>query len=154
MTDTTAAGADLGAAQPAAPAPAPAMSYVEAEARKAEILNNPEARDKLLQGDVELTQTWRRIQEGLAYKPPPPTDPANVEQMIDHLRSRADISEEVANQIRQGRPVTAYERSLAEQRKQQCFRDKEWVRRYLDGGRSESTELALLTVVLAAPIRG
>jgi hypothetical protein len=74
--------------------------------------------------------------------------------MIDHARSRADISEEVAQQIREGRPVSQTERRLAEQHKEKLFRDKAWIARYLDGGRAEATELMLVNIVLAAPVRG
>jgi hypothetical protein len=68
----TNATADLGMADVSAPQ-APAFSYDEAVSRKDQILNDPQARDRLMQGDVEMTQTWRSIQQALAYGTPPKT---------------------------------------------------------------------------------
>ena len=68
--------------------------------------------------------------------------------MIDHLRERANISDQVANQIRQNLPISA-----PEQLKDRLFRDREWVKRYLDGGIQEAETMALINVNLSLPVR-
>jgi len=57
---------------------------------------------------------------------------------------RMHAAQEHMGCIRTDMPVSPHERKLAEQRKEQMFRDKGWVQRYFDGGRKEATELMLV----------
>jgi hypothetical protein len=75
------------------------------------------------------------------------------ESQIDDLRMRAAISEEVAQQVREGRPVTAAEKRWANEERDRLFADDEWVKRWRSGGRQERSELALLQIVRSAALK-
>lgn len=110
MTDTPAGNTDPGVA---APTPsAPEMPYDEALSRKQERLADPVWRDKYYNGDVECRAEMDRIVRGLTPKQSV-TDPASIEDLIDTWRSRADIPESVADQIRTQMPVSPSERKFA-----------------------------------------
>ena len=92
--------------------------------------------------------------QALTPKTPMPSDPSSVEQAIDFLRERADIPEQVADQLRKNMPVSAQEYRLAEQLKGKLFRDRSWVKKYLDGDREAATQIALVNVILSSRVVG
>jgi hypothetical protein len=154
MSDQSASN-DLGL-QPA-PAPAvpivPDMSFDDAMLAKSQRLADPAWRDKYVAGDVGCKAEMDALMQALTPKRPQPTDPTSAEQAIDFLRERADIPENVADQIRNNEPVTFQERRLAEQMRAKLFRDKSWVQRYLDGDREAATQIALINVILSSRVK-
>jgi hypothetical protein len=101
-----------------------------------------------MKGGIAEKAEMDHLMAALSPRQPMPSDPSSVEQVIDHLRERANISEQVANQIRQNLPISA-----PEQLKDRLFRDREWVKRYLDGGIQEAETMALINVNLSLPVR-
>jgi hypothetical protein len=75
------------------------------------------------------------------------------EQSIDYLRSRADLSDEVAEMIRQDTPVEPHERRRAEQERSKLFADQDFIKMYLAGNREAVTRLTLVNVILARPVK-
>jgi hypothetical protein len=61
-------------------------------------------------------------------------------------------AEQVADQIRKNMPVTATEKRLASQLRDKLFKDKQWVREYLDGSRKCATELEHINIILASRV--
>ena len=153
MTDnpTNAAGGDLpGAPQPSID-PLPAISYSEAESRKAELFANEEWRNAFFSGSVEAKREWDQIVRGLAAPPPAPAN--EREAIVEHLRQHADITEAVADEIRSDRASTPWEHQRALQRRDQLFRDEAWVERYNRGDGRAQTEVALINLILSRRIR-
>jgi hypothetical protein len=74
------------------------------------------------------------------------------EQVIDHLRTAADIPDPVADMIRQDTPVSAQERHLAEQERGRLLADPEFVKAWLGGRREARTHMALVDVILAGQV--
>jgi hypothetical protein len=154
MTDPAPTTAqDLGIAPAPAPtAPAtpvvPNMSYDDAPVAKSQRMADPGWRGRYMKGGIAEKAEMDHLMAALSPRQPMPSDPSSVEQVIDHLRERANISEQVANQIRQNLPISA-----PEQLKDRLFRDREWVKRYLDGGIQEAETMALINVNLSLPVR-
>jgi hypothetical protein len=159
MTDnpTDTAAGTLGALpdKPFSPAaPAPAMSFQEAESRKAEMFGNQEWVDKYMSGDIEARAQYDAVIRSLAFgRQPPPSDPRSVDQLEEWARSQADVSEAVIEQIRTGPPITPLERRLAIQRREARFADPEFVQAYLDGNPAARKEVLLLSVILSSRVR-
>ena len=84
--------------------PLPAISYSEAESRKAELFANDEWRTKYLSGDVEATRQYHQIVQGLTTPPVVPTD--EREQILDELRRHAHIPPEVTEEVLSNRAST------------------------------------------------
>ena len=154
MTDPAPTTAqDLGIAPAPAPtAPAtpvvPNMSYDDAPVAKSQRMADPGWRGRYMKGGIAEKAEMDHLMAALSPRQPMPSDPSSVEQVIDHLRERANISEQVANQIRQNLPISA-----PEQLKDRLFRGREWVKRYLDGGIQEAETMALINVNLSLPVR-
>jgi hypothetical protein len=109
---------------------------------------DPGWRRRYMKGGIAEKAEMDHLTAALSPRQLMPSDPSSVEQVIDHLRERANISEQVANQIRQNLPISA-----PEQLKDRLFRDREWVKRYLDGGIQEAETMALINVNLSLPVR-
>jgi hypothetical protein len=63
------------------------------------------------------------------------------------------VPEDVLAQQRARTPVTQQEYDLAMHRKNALMQDKEWVKRYLDGGVNEKREFATLHIILGSNIK-
>jgi hypothetical protein len=119
MTDQPASVAnDLGlttpTAQPSTTPVVPDMSFDDALLAKNQRMADPAWRDKYLAGDVGAKAEMDALVQALTPKQPMPSDPSSVEQAIDFLRERADIPEQVADQLRKNMPVSAQEYRLAQ----------------------------------------
>jgi hypothetical protein len=130
------------------------MSYDDAALAKAQRLGDPAWRDRYMAGGIAEKAEMDALVQALTPKAPLPSDPTSVETAIDHLRAHADIPEEVAQQLRDNKPVSIAEYRLAEQMKVKLFRDKAWVQRYLDDDRQAATEIALVNIILSSKVAG
>jgi hypothetical protein len=131
----------------------PQMSPEAATSKKNELFANQEWRNKYYNGDATARSEMDAIVRALTPAQPAPADPSSREQFIDWIRNYAEISEEVAEQIRSDRPVSAHEHRLAQQRKETMMRDKEWCKLYLDNDRDARTEMALVNIILSSRVR-
>jgi hypothetical protein len=154
-TDAARVDLDVHPTAPFSPTPAaPTMTWSEAESRKQAMLASAEFRDKLLAGDITSKQEWDNVIQALAYgKVPEPAAPDSPDGLIEWVRNVADVSEDVIEEIRTGRPVTSHERRLAVQRKESRLSDPVFRDAYLNGDPSAKREILLLSVILASPVR-
>jgi hypothetical protein len=156
MTDTPGidAGAGAGAAADATPAP---MTKEVAESRYNEILSgaDKEWTTRYLNGGLVERAEMDRITK--AISPPPVavrTDTVSMDQHVAAFKEWAgEISPEIEAELREQRPVSPREHSLAKQRKAERMSDRQWVVKYLDGGRAEAREMALLNLILSSRVR-
>jgi hypothetical protein len=130
----------------------PTMSVAEAQSRKAELYNNKEWRDRYFNGDVTARNEFNAITRALV---PRETvhDPFHLNNVADWAQRMGGVSEAVAQEIRDDRPVTPREREFALQKKEQMFRDKAWVARYLDGDQQARKDLMLCNIILNSRVR-
>ncbi|MGB8630101.1 MAG: hypothetical protein WCD69_12020 [Xanthobacteraceae bacterium] len=154
----SAAAADLGvAASPVTPSPVmPAvapMSYDMAVSRKAEILASGELRDKILQGDLQLSAEWKAITDAISQPPPKPVTPGD--ELVDWALSAGgqNLPEEVVEELRTNAPVNPLERRLARERLDARKQDPEWVAKYFRSDPEVRQEALLLNMILAAPVK-
>jgi hypothetical protein len=147
MTDGFGASVDLGITTE------PTMSVEEATSRKAELFGSQEWRNKYFNGDIAARRDFDAITRALAPKPVEPSDPQSLDQIAERARAQADISDAVVEDIRQNRPVTPRERTLALERWERCLKDRAWMARYLDGGQAERREKLLLDVIISSNVR-
>jgi hypothetical protein len=152
MTDTPSYAAnDLTPPPQPSIEPLPVVSPAHALSLKQELFAREDWRTRWFSGDVEAHRQYDQIVRSLAAPQPPPPD--SRESLVDHIRQTADISEAVADQIRNDLPVSPIEYKLASQRRDQLFADQTWIERYNRGERRAVTELALVNIVLASRIR-
>lgn len=108
--------------------PLPAISYEQASSLKQELLANEEWRTKYINGDIECRRQMDQIYRGLTTPPAAPPNPG--EAIVEHLRQHADISEDVADEIRSGRASTPYEYQRALELRDHLFQDEEWMQNH------------------------
>ena len=129
----------------------PAISYEQASSLKQELLANEEWRTKYVNGDIECRRQMDQIYRGLTTPPAAPVNPG--EAIVEHLRQYADISEDVADEIRSGRASTPYEYQRALELRDHLFQDEEWVQKYNKGDRRAHTQVALINSILSRRVR-
>jgi hypothetical protein len=128
------------------------MTFEAAEARKIEMLSDPGFTEKYLQGDVASRREFTRVHEALANGAPVGPDQFARETEIAHLRSRADINDTQVKEYVERWPQSAKIVQEARDLRQRLFADRAWVERYLSGGREEARQVALLGIILTAPL--
>ena len=79
-------------------------------------------------------------------------NPQEVQQRLDAWSNYADLSPEVLEQVRSGGAVSKAEYDNAVRTKARFMADREWAKRYLDGGRKERQEMSLVSIILSSPI--
>jgi hypothetical protein len=79
--------------------------------------------------------------------------PEDKAAMVGSIQGFANIPETVQRQLYQGEAVSAEEQKWAKQQKSQLMQDKDWVRKYLDGGRAERQQMVLLNTILTSPTK-
>jgi hypothetical protein len=150
MTEAaTAAAAALSV--PDAPTEAP-LTREAAEIRKTELLGNADFQERYLGGETRAHKEMLAVNEALTQSP---ADFAQVQRELEigHLRSRAGLTAEHVAEYAERRPVSLEEKQYAQDLKARLFRDKAWVAKYLDGDQEAAKQVALIGVVLCAPIR-
>jgi hypothetical protein len=166
MTTDAASGASGTAGEPGASALLPAAPATEAQltreaayAKRGELLKDPQFRERYLKGGAEEQRQMREVISGMTRFDLENVNDAAVarqaaerELAIDGLRRTADISDEVAQQIRDQSPVSRDEFKKAEQEKKRLMSDKEFVTKWLAGDRAARTRMALVSVILGSRI--
>jgi hypothetical protein len=111
--------------------------------------------ERLLRGDMAALADVQRLQK--IINSPTSTvvggvNPQEVQQRLDAWSNYADLSPEVLEQVRSQGAVTPAEYKMAQQTRARLMSDREWAKRYLDGGRKERQELSLVSIILSSPI--
>jgi hypothetical protein len=162
------------ASQDLALADAPPVTPSDAWAARARHLTDPEWKAAFEKGDpAKRTEMNRIMSSGIRWGFGENTNLANFdpkvaeqvaaqradqvavlrEQTIDDMRTRAAIPDDVAKMVREGQPVTAAEKRLASEERDRLFADAEWTKRWRAGDREAQSQLALLQIIRAAPLR-
>jgi hypothetical protein len=155
-TDAAAPDLDVYPEKPLSPvAPAPTMSWAEAESRKAEYFGNREWVNKYMSGDVEARAQYDAVVQALAYgKVPEPAAPDSVDGLIEWAYSIVpELSEAHIAEIRNRQPVSPAIRRRAEQWKEVHFRDPVFVAAYFDNDPEIRRQIFHLNTVLSLPVR-
>jgi hypothetical protein len=176
MTESTPAPAPAPAPAPtSAPTPPPPEQPVlwylgqritpEAAAQtRASLMADPKFSAAAIGGDKEKLQQLAALwQLERSIQPPAPTTEAEIrDQGISRyerdraahtaaLRSAAEgITDEQVRQIQLGRPIPREEKEIAVRHLETLKRDKDFVRRYLDGDRAAGLEMRLTTIAARA----
>jgi hypothetical protein len=135
----------------------PAMTVEVAARQRVKMLGDAGFRDRVVAGDAESLRLWRLVNRTLFN---PPVDKATAESKAHadrldsfaYFRCKADLPAEVWDYAAANGPVLISEREWALQAKERLFRDKGWVRGYLDGDRQAAADLTRIHLILAAPI--
>jgi hypothetical protein len=167
MSDPAAPGASaLFGDTPAAPDPSlplgtpdlPQISRTRSDAHGeiARLKGDAAFQQLLLKGDphaLAKVQTLQRIinsptQTVVGGEP----NPQEIEQRLSAWTEFADLSPEVIQQVRSGGMVSKAEYDNAVRTKARFMADREWAKRYLDGGRRERAQMSLVSIILSSPI--
>ena len=135
----------------------PAISRVRSDAM-AQILawkSDSGFQDRLLRGDKTALADLQRAQN--IINSPTSTvvggvNPQEVQQRLDAWSNYADLAPEVLEQVRSQGPVSPAEYKMARQARARLMSDREWAKRYFDGGRKERQEMSLVSIILSSPI--
>ncbi|QQN62119.1 hypothetical protein JIR23_21205 [Bradyrhizobium diazoefficiens] len=73
-----------------------------------------------------------------------------ADQHLEAYRAQG-VGEDVLQQLRDRKPVSAEEQSLARHRLNALKADPEWSRKYLAGGAEERKTMATLSIILGSP---
>jgi hypothetical protein len=147
---------------PASTPEQPAIGVLRQQAmgRIAELKGNEEFRKLLLSGNAEALAEVARLDR--IIKTPTGTfvggqqTPAQVEQHQTAWRDNADVGAiygaAVEQQFRDGQPISEQEHRAAQARLAERKSDREFVKRYFDGGVKERAEMQLLHRMLQLPV--
>lgn len=102
------------------------------EARRVELIGDPHFRNAYLSGDIEAQKRMKEVFAGLN----PKVDLATAEgreyaarqEALTPLKMTSALPPEFWDGLARGTPVTLAERQWALETKEQCFKDKGWVR--------------------------
>lgn len=138
---TTPAASDLLQPLDAATVPTTPEAW---EQRRVDLIGDPHFRRAYLSGDIEAQKRMKEVFAGLN----PKVDLATAEgreyaarqEALTPLKMTSSLPPEFWDGLARGTPVTLAEREWALQTKQQCFNDKGWVKKVMDGDR-EATAL-------------
>jgi hypothetical protein len=166
MADETSFGA--GALMPDTPLPPeqmplgtpdqPAISRVRSDAmgRINQLKGDAAFQQLLLKGDAHALAEVQRLQR--IVNSPTQTvvggepNPAEIQQRLNAWTEFADLTPEVIEQVRSGGAVSKAEYDNAVRTKVRFMADREWAKRYLDGGRVERQQMSLVSIILSSPI--
>lgn len=147
-------------AAPAAPGPGASellpdtMTREAAGTRIAELKADKGFLEKYLGGEVAARDEFVRL-HATAFGNNSAANEAGQRRgmFIDTLKSQGELPQACWDQVRNNGPVFQHERDFALQTKEQLFRDKAWVARYLDGSREERSLLLRISLILASPVK-
>ena len=118
---------------------------------------DPDYKAAYLRGDAqtktEVTAAHQTINTATALKVHGKDAPEDRAAMIGSIQGFADVPETVQRQLYQGEAVSAEEQKWAKQQRSLLMQDREWSRRYLDGGRAERQQMVLLNTILTSPTK-
>ncbi len=124
-----------------------------ASARIAELKADPNFTEKYMAGEVGARAEFQRLHSQAFGKNAPDDMVQRRATGIDMLREFAALPDKVWDAARRNEAVYQHEYDLALRTKEQCFKDKAWVARYLDGGREERSLMLQTVLILSSPIR-
>jgi hypothetical protein len=126
------------------------------EARRVDLIGDPKFRDAYMKGDPEAVARMKEVHAALNPKVDEATqegrDYARRMAGLTYLKVKADLPDEVWDAVARNAPVPLHEHQKALQAKERFMRDKEMVRRYLDGDRDANTHLTTINLILAARV--
>lgn len=144
-------------------APAPAFPVTAQQAREQafatmqKLRADPDYKAAFLRGDAqtkaEVIAAHQTINTPTALRVHGKSAPEDRAAMIGSIQVFADVSEAVQRQLYQGEAVSVEEQTWAKRQKSQLMQDKDWVRKYLDGGRAERQQMVLLNTILTSPTK-
>jgi len=144
-----------GASDPTLPAVTTQQAREQAFGVMQKLRADPDYRASYLRGDAqtktEVTVAHQTINTPTALKIHGKDAPEDRASMIGSLQNFADVPEAVQKQLYEGQAVSAEEQKFAQQTKSRLMQDKDWVRKYLDGGRAERQQMVLLNTILTSP---
>jgi len=134
----------------------PAMTPEAAAFQRVKMLGDAGFRDRVARGDPEASKQWKDVNRALN----PPVDQTTAEgklyndrmQALSYFKAKADLPAECYDHVAADGPVSLKERQDALFAKERLFKDKAWVRRYLDGDRQANSEAALIAMILGSRI--
>jgi hypothetical protein len=138
-----------------------------ATARLGELSADKSWRDKLLGGDASTVGDFHTLTRLAASEPPPPAgtveevaaaaakvnDDAHLADFIKGARDRFPVSDDVIQQIAEGRPVGAAERDLGIQWLQQLAGDKERSAKLLAGDTELRRQMFSASVLVSSSVK-
>jgi hypothetical protein len=136
----------------------PAISRVRSDAmgRINQLKGDAAFQQLLLKGDAhalaEVQKLQRIINTGTATVVGGEPNPAEIQQRLNAWSEFADLTPEVIEQVRSGGAVSKAEYDNAVRTKARFMADREWAKRYLDGGRVERQQMSLVSIILSSPI--
>jgi hypothetical protein len=127
-----------------------------AMAEIARLKSDPAFHQRLLRGEGDALNIVAQLQRTLNS----PTNvviggepnPAEIQQRLDAWSNYADLAPDVLEQVRSGGAVTKAEYDNAVRTKARFMADREWAKRYLDGGMRERQQMSLVSIILSSPI--
>jgi hypothetical protein len=150
----------LPAVDPSLPLGTPELPQIsrirsDAMARITALKQDVAFQDRLLRGGMAELAEVQRLQK--IVNSPTSTivggvDPGQVQQRLDSWTNFADLTPEVTEQLRNGTPVSPAEYKMAQQTKARLMADREWAKRYLDGGMKERQQMSLVSIILSSQI--
>jgi hypothetical protein len=125
------------------------------EARRVELINSPRFREAYLSGDANAVKQIREVFAALAAKTDGTAEGrgyAARQEALTPLKMTSALPAEFWDGLARGTPVTLAERQWALETKEQCFRDKGWVRKVLDGDREATALKTRFNAIIASRV--
>jgi hypothetical protein len=135
--------------------PAPTMTPQQAYARREELMRDPVWVADYLKGNPDKLKTMTELHAAMTNtKIHVGSDGIAPSRVADTLKNFAALEPEVALQAEQLPAVTAEEKQAAERLRRQLMSDREWVRKYFDGGIAERATMTKISIIKASPVKG
>jgi hypothetical protein len=126
------------------------------EKRRVDLIGDPHFRKAYLSGDVEAQKRMKEVFAGLNPKVDLATAEAREyaarQDALTPLKMTSALPPEFWDGLARGTPVTLAERQWALETKEQCFRDKGWVRKALDGDREATALKTRFNAIIASKV--
>ncbi|WP_213740945.1 hypothetical protein [Bradyrhizobium sp. dw_411] len=147
----------MGAGGASLEAPAVPADVAAASVRKAELMANPEWRGKYLENDATARAEMTALHQVILGTNPDagPIDPHAQEHssdVLEHAREMG-VSEEVVQQIKEGKPVSQFEHDSVQRWKNSHMKDPAFLSKFFDGDFEARKQVFLANVTLSLPIK-
>jgi hypothetical protein len=138
--------------------PIASMTPEQATAHLDTIKADPEWRAAFAKGDIKATSEHAELFR-VIYDTAKPENQATAREMeqrgkvVDHYRSIANISDDVAKMVMEDQEVSAEERNRVELEWQRLKADPAWTRALLSGDRAARTQKSLIDIVMSRRVK-
>jgi hypothetical protein len=162
MTDTPPSAPPVGATSLLGDSPTVTPVTETSAARAAamaelqKVNSDPQFRELVARKDGSALNKLAQLQRTLAS----PTgvviggvNPAEAEARLNTWQEFADLGQDTLQQLANGGPVSKQEYDDTKRLKERLFKDKSWVRGYLDGDRKARQQMSLMSIILSSQIR-